>query len=283
MVGMVEWTQSTVLSRDGTEIGIVDYIPRTQRGPGILFVPALGVPIGYYSLMLQQWASRGRRIVAVELRGMPLSPVTDLRGQRFGYGTLFGEDLPAVVAAAVPDPYFIVGHSLGGQLALLGTASGAVNPAGIVAIASGTSSRAAHSGALRRAVRIGQVMFVRATSAALGFWPGDRVGFGGRQPRSLMRDWYHEGRHGHYRIHGDDTDYVAALRSLDVPITLLSLDGDTIVPHAATAHLAAQLPPATAHVLISKGTGFDHIRWARREPGVIIDEVERALSGVGLP
>ncbi|MEY9257758.1 putative alpha/beta hydrolase [Brevibacterium epidermidis] len=275
---------TTVPSRDGSRIGVVEFgrPPQDDSRASLLFLPALGVALGYYSDMLTQWAQQDRHIVAVEHRGMPLSPNTDIRGARFGYSTIIREDVPAVADRWFHGsrPFVAVGHSLGGQLALLATASRAIEPQKVAAIAAGTSSPAAMSTALGRAKRRGQVAFIRATSAAMGYWPGERLGFGGRQPRSLMRDWCTEGSRGRYHLHGDSTDYESALATIDQPVFLLSLDGDPIITLPAATHLARRLPSHAKHHRLSSKTadGFDHIRWARREPGTVINAVETWLD-----
>lgn len=270
----------SAVSMDGTRVGFVEYgsLPPHRAGASIFFVPALGVPVGYYSHMLTAWAQTGRHIVAIELRGMPLSPLPDIRRQQFGYSTLINTDLPAVVSSAFSDSARIiaVGHSLGGQLALLATAAQSITPLSVVAIASGTSSPAARSTGFDRARRRGQVALVRATSSLHGHWPGDRLGFGGRQPRSLMRDWCYEGRHGRYRLHGDDTDYETALAEITVPILMLSLAGDALVPERAVDHLRHRLPQHSEHRRLTSGSaeGFDHLRWARSEARPVMDAIE---------
>lgn len=276
-----EPSTTTVTSRDGTRIGVVEH-GRPQRSsdrPSVLFLPALGVPVGYDADMLAQWSRAGRHIVAVELRGMPLTPVANIRRQRFGYATIIREDLPAIVDSGVfadSGRYVAVGHSLGGQLALLASAAGTIGPLATVAIASGTSSPAAQTTIVGRSKRRGQVAFASATSAALGYWPGDRLGFGGRQPRALMRDWCREGRTGLYRLHGDDTDYEAALRTMELPVLMLSLDGDSVITEPAFEHLAKRLPAHVerSHLGSTRSGGFDHVRWARAEPQPIIDATE---------
>lgn len=222
-----EGTATQVRLQDGTEIAALEFGEASTGRLSLLFWPALGVPLGYYQALLTQWSERGRHVVAVEQRGMPLSPVASVRDADFGYSTILREDLPAVADRFFSDsrPYAAVGHSLGGQLALLATGSGVIRPRATTAIASGTSSPAAKSTTWGRMGRRGQVTFIRATSALLGYWPGDRLGFGGKQPRRLMRDWCTEGRLGRYLLHGDDEDYEAGLRAIRQPVLLASLHG----------------------------------------------------------
>lgn len=274
-----------VASRDGAILGIQQYGSehRTAAATSILFIPALGVPIGYYRGMFSDWAARGRHIVAVELRGTPQSPVTQTRKQRFGYATIIHDDLPAVITSEAfrgAGCIGVVGHSLGGQLALLAAATGTIDASAVVTIAAGTSSPASQHTRPGRIKRRVQVQFIRTVSAILGYWPGDRLGFGGRQPRTLMRDWSYEATHGTYRLNGTDTDYEAALAQLPIPVLAISLDGDQTIPLPAVEHLLDRLPQHTEHQHIASRNpaGFDHIRWARHEHQPIIDATERWIT-----
>ncbi|GAA2477583.1 alpha/beta fold hydrolase [Winogradskya humida] len=245
----------------------------------IVFLPALGVPLAYYRKLLTTWSGHGRHVVGVELRGMPQSPVADLRKGSFGYANLLHDDLPAVFAGSAvagADRIVLAGHSLGGQLALLSGAAGSVRTDAVVALGTGTSSKYAHRGPLSRARRAAGVRFVGAVTNSLGYWPGHKLGFAGRQPRGLMTDWGYEARHGRYRVHGDSTDYEAALAGLAVPALLVDIAGDRMIPATAVDHLAHRLP---GHVDRAHVQAYpDHFLWARRAPERVVDAVETWLS-----
>ncbi|MFI5491481.1 alpha/beta fold hydrolase [Actinoplanes sp. NPDC051859] len=266
-----------VITSDGLTLTVEEYgVP--GEAASIVFLPALGVPLGYYRKMFDTWADRGRHLVGVELRGMPQSPVGDLRRATFGYAHLVNVDIPAVFAGsavAAADKVALVGHSLGGQLALLSGAAGSVNPDAIVTLGTGTSSTAARRSRIGRAQRAAGVRLVGAVTCSLGYWPGHRLGFAGRQPRTLMADWGYEARHGRYRLHGDRTDYEAAFARMQTPVLLAGIAGDRMIPTAAVDHLARRLPPHVERTRID--TIRDHFLWARRAPEQVIDKVDSWL------
>ncbi|GGQ55479.1 alpha/beta fold hydrolase [Couchioplanes azureus] len=271
-----------VVTPDGLTLTVEEY-GTPGDAASIVFLPALGVPLAYYGKFFDTWAARGRHLVGVELRGMPQSPVTDLRKESFGYAHLVNVDLPAVFAgSAVPatGKVALVGHSLGGQLALLSGAAGTVRADAIVTVGTGTSSTAARRSRLGRASRAAGVRFVGAVTCSLGYWPGHRLGFAGRQPRTLMADWGYEARHGRYRLHGDRTDYEAALARLETPVLLAGIAGDRMITTAAVDHLARRLPPHVERTRIE--TTRDHFLWARRAPEQVIETVETWLAGHAL-
>lgn len=254
-----------------------------------MFLPAFSVPLTYYGKLFEAWAARGRHVVGVELRGMPQSPVGHPRRVGFGYADLVRADLPAVFAGtALSDAgrVIVMGHSLGGQLALLASAAGTIRPDAVVTIGSGTSSPASQRTRIRRWRRVFGVRFVGAVLTVCGYWPGNRLGFAGDQPKQMMRDWAHEARHGRYRLGGDPTDYESALASLDLPALLIDLDGDRMTPVEAVDQLAAKLPSHAVRTTVvgepGRRGGSDHFLWARRTPKVVIDAVEDWLAPQGL-
>ncbi|AGL19895.1 alpha/beta fold hydrolase [Actinoplanes sp. N902-109] len=271
-----------VTSSDGVTLTVEEYgVPGDAAS--IVFLPALGVPLGYYRKFLTAWAARNRHVIGVELRGMPQSPIADLRKGSFGYAHLVREDLPAVFAnSAITNSHRVVlaGHSLGGQLALLAGATGSVRPDAVVTLGTGTSSKAAHQGRIARVRRAAGVRFVGAVTCSLGYWPGHRLGFAGRQPRIMMADWGYEARHGRYRLHGDRTDYEAALAALPIPTLLTGIAGDRMIPAAAVDHLAQRLPEHVDRLTLDAWP--DHFLWARRAPEKVIEPVETWLSARSL-
>ena len=124
-----------------------------QRSPGIfaielgrpvpgqasvVFIPALGVPVSYYRPLLRAWEEAGRHVLAVESRGAGATP-RELKRQGFGYRHLLSDLVDAVSHSSAGAGPVVVGHSLGGQLALFATATKQVNPSLVVTIASGSS------------------------------------------------------------------------------------------------------------------------------------------------
>ena len=253
-------------------------------GPQVLFLPALGVPLHYYRPLLGRWAELGYRVYGLELRGMPQSSTADVRTHDFGYNHALALDIPAAVAAAgIETPFLLAGHSLGGQLALLYAAGHPVDVRAVVTIASGSTHHGAFASVRGRAKRRGQLALIRAITGTFGWFPGHLVGFGGRQPRTIMADWGHEGRTGRFVLAGSTADHEAQLAALALPVLMLSLDGDPIVPRVSSQHLGARLPAAdrtAVHVGRIDGAPFDHFRWARRTPDAVLGPVTAWLGGL---
>ena len=243
-------------------------------GPEVLFLPALGVPLHYYRPLLARWAELGYRVYGLELRGMPQSSTADVRANDFGYHHALALDIPAAIAAAgIAPPFLVAGHSLGGQLALLYAAGHPLDVRAVATIASGSTHHGAFASRRGRTKRHGQLALIRAITHVVGWFPGHLVGFGGRQPRTMMSDWGHEGRTGRFVLAGSASDHEAELAALPLPVLMLSLDGDPIVPRVSSQHLGARLRGATVtarHLPRIDGAPFDHFRWARRTPDAVL-------------
>ena len=260
-----------------------------HTGPQVLFLPALGVPLHYYRLLLAQWAAHGFRVYGLELRGMPQSSTANVRAHDFGYHHALALDIPAAVAAAGLDaPFLLAGHSLGGQLALLYAAGHPSDVRAVMTLASGSTHHGAFASMRGRVKRRGQLALIRAITGVFGWFPGHLVGFGGRQPRTMMTDWGVEGRTGRFVLAGSTADHEAELAALARPVLMLSLDGDPIVPRVSSNHLGARIAAASVtavHVPRSAngGEAFDHFRWARRTPEAVLGPVTSWLADLPKP
>ena len=271
-----------ITSSDGARTVVEVY---GDSGPSVLFLPGLGVPISYFAPFLEAWAEHGYTIYALELRGMPLSSTTDVRAHSFGYAHALDVDIPAVIAQTpIEAPFILAGHSLGGQLSMLYAGRGTGEVAAVISIASGSSHASALSSRRLRMRRRTQVGTIGIIARTLGYHPGDRLGFGGRQPRRMIEDWAHEARTGRFLLAGSMVDDEAGIGTITRPVLMLTLDGDRLISPAASALLAARAvsAPVTAQHL-TDAEPFDHFRWARRQPHQVAGAVSDWLDTIQLP
>jgi predicted alpha/beta hydrolase len=266
-----------ILSPDGASTVVEVY---GTEGPHVVFLPGLGVPIAYYAPFLEDWAGRGFTIFALELRGMPQSSTADVRANDFGYAHALDVDIPALIEQTpIEQPFVLAGHSLGGQLSMLYAGRDHGDVTAVVTIASGSSHASTLPTAGGRILRALQVATISATARALGYHPGDRLGFGGRQPRRMIGDWAHEARTGTYRLAGSSRDDESALAGIRVPVLMLTLEGDRLISPAAAAHLGNRATSTTLTALhVHDGEPLDHFRWARRQPTIVAAAVANWLS-----
>ena len=95
----------------------------------------------YYEPVLRALWAAGLNAAVFDLRGNGESSVTASRVIDFGYNEILTRDFPRAIDEAAklfPScPVFILGHSLGGQLACLYAASAGARIAGVILVASG--------------------------------------------------------------------------------------------------------------------------------------------------
>ncbi|WP_250038272.1 alpha/beta fold hydrolase [Paractinoplanes maris] len=278
----MSWVRGSVVAGDGHRIGyeICKPVADPERPATMVFLPALGVPLSYYTHLFDVWTGDGHQVVGVEHRGQPLSPITGIRRGRFGYSDMIRRDLPAIFD--LPEVrraprVVLVGHSMGGALALLSAAAGTVSPDAIVTVATGTSWCSAEFGTRRRVQRYLGIRVVRAVTGVLGYWPGHRLGFAGRQPSTVMRDWAYEASHGRFRLHRDPFDYETALSRLSTPRLMLGIDGDDLINPRAVALLAKRAADA-ARLQVRVSGDVNHFSWARRAPADVARPIGQWLA-----
>ena len=248
--------------------------PGPPPAPAVLILPAMGTPARFYRRFARQLHDEGLTVLTADLRGQgeatPL--VTDPDALGHGYRDLVEEDLPAVLAAVRAElgpepPLYLLGHSLGGQLALLYAASGrGPRVAGVALVASGSVYFRAYGPLRGPGLLLGELA-IAGVSTLLGRWPGSRLGFGGDQPKGVMRDWARQGRTGRYAPKGSLLDYEAALAALELPVLAVSVEHDTLAPATALDHLLGKVPGVGLtrrhYTAQEAGARLDHFAWAR--------------------
>lgn len=230
----------------------------------------MGVPAGYYDPFVKQLTALGHSVVRVhwreENREFPPSH------KDYGYAEVAEVDVPAAARYAREqfgtDP-IVIGHSLGGQFATISAARGGPYQ-GIVLIASGTNHWRGYRGVRSLGVLFVYAIFAPLAVRLLGFWPGGRFGFGGRQCARLIRDWARLGRSGRFEPEGATLDHEAALRELALPVLAISTAGDHLVTPRATENLAGKLTGCAisqAHWAHPERKFRGHFAWAKSPNG----------------
>jgi predicted alpha/beta hydrolase len=233
---------------------------------------ALGTPAKVYRHLGKEMAQHGVQLCTPDWRGIDSSSIRAGRTSDFGYRHLVEFDIPALIAAVrqrVPRaPIWLGGHSLGGQMALLAAAGNPVHIAGVVLIASGSVHLPCYRGKLRCGVRL-LTTLSSIIGPVLGYFPGARVGFGGREAAGLMHDWSHVARTGEYRLVGSQLDYEHKLSELDMPVLAITFAADSWAPAQATQALLTKVAfrkPVHLHWNASKteDIAVDHYSWIKR-------------------
>jgi len=260
------------LDRGTDRLGLQIYPePEGVTDPPVVVVwPAMGVRARYYRPLAASLREAGLAVVVADLRGTGTSTPPPSRSSGYGYADL-AADVGAVREALKPmldgRRQLLLGHSLGGQAALLHLALDG-QPAqssvdGVVLVAVGLPYWRTYPH--RRYGVLAMTQAIGATSALLRVWPG--WGFGGRQAKGVIRDWAYTARTGRFpRLGGVDME--AALREIRTPVLAISVDHDQYTPHETLDHLCAKLASARLTRERHAIPGADHFAWVRSAEGI---------------
>ncbi|WP_018253326.1 alpha/beta hydrolase family protein [Salinispora mooreana] len=274
--------QQEFVEVDGARLGLQIYPEpaETADAPLVLISPAMGVSARYYRPFATALRAAGLAVAVADLRGTGASTPRPSRRCRYGYAELT-TDVGAVLAALKEHRKgrrtLLLGHSLGGQTALLHLA---LNPEhdvdGLALVAVGLPWWRTYPPGARGYGVLPFTQTIAATTRLLGVWPG--WGFGGRQARGVVRDWAYTARTGCFpRLDGVDAE--AALRHLRTPVLAVSVDNDQYTPHETLDHLCAKLTSAPIarerHRAEPNGSRLDHFNWTRAAASPLATRIAR--------
>ncbi|WP_406233947.1 alpha/beta fold hydrolase [Nocardia sp. NBC_01009] len=248
--------------------------------PVVVMVPGLGVPAGYYELFAAGLAERGFDVAIGEMRGQGDSRPRPSSSSTYGYHELASVDFPAIFEVVrdrfpASTPY-LLGHSMGGQLAVLYASRIRGRLGGLILVASGSPYHRGFRGLSGPGMLMGTTA-ISLTANIAGFWPGDRISVGGfgRQSKVLISDWARLSRTGCFVPVGADIDYEERIGRLKLPILSITMTGDDLAPPSSAAHLLEKMPKAdvtTWHQPESLG----HNGWIRQYRSTV-DQIEKWL------
>jgi predicted alpha/beta hydrolase len=258
---------------DGHRWRLLARIPeRPQRC--VLWLPALGVAAKHYLPLAEALARREVAVFVHEWRGNGSSTLRADRSHDWGYRELLECDLPqseAAIAVALPDlardPARILGgHSLGGQLACCRLAVAPRAAAALWLVGSGAPYWRAFPPPRRWGLPFAY-RFLPWLAQVRGALPGRRIGFGGNEARSLIRDWSRTALGGRYAAAGLDFDLEAGLAAIRVPVRAAMLRDDWLAPRSSLRFLLSKLPHSPCEVATfdaqTLGTEANHFAWMR--------------------
>jgi predicted alpha/beta hydrolase len=254
----------------------------TANGLPILVLPALGAPARIYRGLADALATLGCSGAVLEWPGTGAHPLRASRDHDWGYRQLLEEQvLPAIAKLgratdAAPQPVVLLAHSLGAHVALLARSRHANKMHSVIVIASGSPFYRVFKFPARQAL-LYLVAAVKLSTNLLGYFPGHRLGFAGREPRSLMREWARFAKTGILTVDGQSglggkpPEVENASSNRTAPVHALCLAGDVYAPREATVHLLSCAGiPATAIEQLSGPGMRGHFDWLRAPKVAVI-------------
>jgi predicted alpha/beta hydrolase len=263
-----------VEAADGHRFALLARVP-ADASRGVLWLPALGIAARHYLPLAEALAARGVAAFVHEWRGNGSSALRAGARGDWGYAELLLQDIPASMAAmasAVPGlPRAIGGHSLGGQLACCHLA---LQPGGASALwlaGSGAPYWRAFPPPQRWLLPLAY-RFLPWLAHRRGYLPGRRIGFGGNEARSLIRDWARTALTGRYAADGVAPALEPSMAQVSVPVRAALFARDWLAPESSLRFLLSKLGSRDAASrtfdAATLGVAADHYAWMKRPEAV---------------
>ena len=252
----------------------VTFIPVDDPAAPVLVIrPAFGAPASYYRHLTPALAEVGLASLVVEYPGRETRDGIG-RETTYGYDALatgVHESVMTHVRELRPDaPVVLLGHSLGGHVSIFAAALHPDGPAAVdgVILAASASPYWRGYGAPGRVRSFAGTALMATVARAVGYWPGDRLKFWGRQSRVLVQDWSRMARTGRVRPSGAQVDYEAALGAYGGQVLAISLPNDSFAPVGGLEQMLRWVPKARVTRWHSPDD-LGHIQWVRRNADVV--------------
>lgn len=231
----------------------------------------MGLAARFYAPLGEALARAGVNAVLFEQRGYGGSTVRAARRQNYGFATCLEQDIPAAlgwIAEQLPgSAVHLLGHSLGGHLA---ACTLALNPAaaqGLILAACGTPWIGAYPGRTGRQIRM-LCSLIPVLNTLFGYFPGQLLGFGGRDARQLMLDWRALALSNQYSAAGLTADLEAGIAEWPGRLLSLRFADDRMAPRAASDAIVDKFSRASVERVCMDaeqlGCRADHFQWVRQ-------------------
>lgn len=268
-------TRLAVTTADGARF-VVRLAPAPEpSAPVVLVLPAMAMKAKFYGPLAAALHAEGLTAATCDLRGHGQSTPELSPRSTHGYREMVETDLPAVLDALrgrFPDaPLHLLGHSLGGQVALLAAAARPEAVDGVAVIATGTVHFRAFATLRRRLEVLVKIQAMALWTRRRGWWPGGMV-VPAPVAGGVLRDWARHSLTGRWRPAGSRIAYDRLLATLDRPVLSISLVDDPLGPVGNVDALAGRLRAATVtrrHLDAEAGVAHPgHFEWIQDAPAV---------------
>ncbi len=251
------------------------WAPAEKPLAAMLVLPALGIQAKLYRKLAQQLSATGVSTLVMEQRGHGLSTPPPSRSDTHCLDDFLQRDIPALLdwlsAQESGVPLLLAGHSLGGHLATLYSGMHPQQIAGVVHLACAFPYFRDYPGKQGNMIRL-ICTLMPAFSAFPGYYPGHRVGFGGRESAAMMRQWCQWASTGSFDF-GDHKGLAENVADFCGPVISIAFEKDEFassaaIDRASSPFINAQLTRITLGGK-EQGEHLGHTRWARSPEGVV--------------
>ena len=262
-----------IRSSDGTGIPLTWFEADTTRC-ALLLLPALGIQSKLYNRLGEQLAGEGCSVCLMEQRGHGRSNLRPARGTRYCLADILEQDIPAALdwmqERTVDAPLLLGGHSLGGHLSTVYSGREPGRLAGVVHLACAFPYYRDYQRSQARMIRL-MCSLLPLFSVIPGYYPGQVLGFGGRESIQLMKQWSEWALTGDFDF-GGRRGLAQAVDAYRGPVISVAFAKDEF-SNEATVQRA--LSPFTSARITrvqlgedEQGAHLGHSSWARQPDGV---------------
>jgi predicted alpha/beta hydrolase len=217
-----------IRTNDGVTLSATVHEPNGPMRGTVVMAHAMFARQSAFRWVAPMFRDRGWRAITFDFRGHGKSPATT-----YGYDDFVVHDLPAVIdcarARSEDKPVALLGHSLGGHVALAAEGCKLVSLDAIVLVASNVWLRDFEpNGALWTAKRWILEGFVR-TARRFGKFPARRLKLGSDdESLDYVEDLARFGLDGRWVSRDGTRNYLSALTEVQIPLYSIASDGDRI-------------------------------------------------------
>ena len=260
-----------IVYRDGTTSKITVFPACHATNTTFVCLPAMGVRASYYRAFADGLSAKGFNAITADWRGQGHSSVRASYRVDFGYEDIIADIKKLMEDADTRFPAtkkILIGHSLGGQLGSLFAARYTDMIHGLVLVTACSVYYKGWNKSTAHKIRFAGNTFY-PVSKVLGYFPGSKVGLGGRESRTVMKDWCRNALSGKYEPTNAAHNYEKSLQACSQPVLSISVKDDRLASEQAVKNLYEKFgeKSVVSHLhLTSETTGvtpLTHFSWAK--------------------
>lgn len=216
-----------ITARDGFRLAASVFTPSRPNGDAVLISSATGVPRGFYRRFAAALAEAGYVTVTYDYRGIGGSRPARLRGfearaRDWGLQDMDGA-VDWVIAQAAPTRLFLVGHSVGGQVAGLMERPERIHA--MVTMSSQSGHWRLQGGIQKPLVAFHVYVTLPVLAHVFGYAPWSRISSAEDLPKGVALEWSRWCRDRDYLL-GDETLPLHRYEGFRAPVLAYSFDDD---------------------------------------------------------
>jgi len=266
---------------DSTSLNVTHFFSNNESDIIIICLPAMGVTASYYKNIAKILCNEGFNVITADQRGNGKSSIRASKKINFGYNEIITIDIPELIKKVKEQhpekEIYILGHSLGGQLAVLAMSINERLANGIILIASCSGFYKGWNFP-SNIINYSASRLIYLITKSVGYFPGDKLGFAGREGKNIIFDWAQQIKTGNYVLCNSQLDYETMIEKISVPILAISFENDSLAPRRSVENFYKKMKNCsvehkhcTSENVNIKNVG--HFNWIKK-PDAIVEMIK---------